>query len=511
MQENHSLEAYFEPFRRQIIGIDHRIPVPGGEEKPLVYADWTASGRNYAPIEDGIRSLLMPTLANTHTETNFTGQCTTYAYHKARTIIKREVGANEKDVLLSCGSGMTGVINKFQRILGLKVHERYRDDLSIQPDKKPVVFISHMEHHSNQTSWIETIADVIVVPPDGQGLISLKKFEKKVAEHAHRPLKIAAITSCSNVTGIMTPYREVAQIMHRENGYCFVDFACSGPYVNINMHPKTPGAHLDAIYFSPHKFLGGPGSTGILVFNKSLYKNSVPDNPGGGTVDWTNPWGEHKFVDDIEAREDGGTPAFLQTIKAAMSLQLKREMGVTQILNREKEQLELIWTGISDLSNLHILAKQHKKRLGVISFYIDGLHYLMGVKILNDKFGIQTRGGCSCAGTYGHFLLNVDPEKSHKITDEISHGNCASKPGWIRLSIHPTLRNAEINYIVGAIRQLCTHFPRWQKEYTVDWSTNTIHSKDASDEAVIRERISSLFQRVFHKREGKLSPSLPEQ
>jgi len=490
------LEKYFERFRQHIVGIDARIPVPNDEDRPLIYADWTASGRNYAPIEEAIRSLLMPTLANTHTETNFTGQSTTFAYHKARAIIKNAVGASSNDVLLSCGSGMTGVINKFQRILGLKIHERFRDHLSLDAQKRPVVFVTHMEHHSNQTSWLETIADVVVVPPDSEGLVVIDTFEEMVAKYAQRPFKIAAITSCSNVTGIMTPYTEIAQIMHRYDGYCFVDFACSGPYVDINMHPDKPGAELDAIYFSPHKFLGGPGSTGILLFNNKLYKNKIPDNPGGGTVDWTNPWGEHKYVDDIEAREDGGTPAFLQTIKAAMCLELKNAMGVDKILAREKEQLELIWQELQDLPNLYILADQHRDRLGVISFYIDGLHYLMGVKLLNDKFGIQTRGGCSCAGTYGHYLLSVDAETSHAITDAISQGNCASKPGWIRMSIHPTLRNSEIKYITQAIRQLCKHFSKWQAEYQVDWSTNTITAKDPTDEAAIRARITQLFETV---------------
>jgi selenocysteine lyase/cysteine desulfurase len=491
-----ALEAYFDQFRQHIIGVDARIPVPNNEERPLVYADWTASGRNYAPIEEGIRSILMPTLANTHTETNYTGQSTTYAYHKARSLIKKAVGAHADDVLLSCGSGMTGVTNKFQRILGWKIHERFRDEITVDEHQRPVVFITHMEHHSNQTSWLETIAEVVVVPPDAEGRVSPDAFEQHLAKYANRPVKIAAITSCSNVTGLMTPYAEIAQIMHRYNGYCFVDFACSGPYVDINMHPEMPHADLDAIYFSPHKFLGGPGSTGILVFNNKLYANTVPDNPGGGTVDWTNPWGEHKYVDDIEAREDGGTPPFLQTIKAAMCLELKQTMGVDKILAREKEQLEIIWQGLEDLPNLHILAGQHRERLGVISFYIDGLHYLMGVKLLNDKFGIQTRGGCSCAGTYGHYLLNVDIDTSHSITEAISGGNCASKPGWIRMSIHPTLRNAEIRYIVKAIRQLCERFPSWQKEYDIDWASNTISAREPTDEHAIRGQIDNLFQRA---------------
>jgi selenocysteine lyase/cysteine desulfurase len=336
-----------------------------------------------------------------------------------------------------------------------------------------------MEHHSNQTSWIETIADVEIIPPAENGLVSVENFKKILQKYSHRKTKIAAITSCSNVTGIMTPYMEIAKAIHAENGVCFVDFACSAPYVDINMHLNdAEGSYLDAIYFSPHKFLGGPGTTGILLFNKSLYGNKIPDEPGGGTVDWTNPWGEHKFIDDIEAREDGGTPAFLQTIKVAMCIKLKDEMGVANILAREEEILEAIWKVMPKIKNLHILAEEHKHRLGVISFYIDNLHYNLGVKLLNDKFGIQTRGGCSCAGTYGHYLLNVDVETSHRITNSISAGDCSNKPGWIRMSIHPTLTDEEISYILESIKSLAENFEEWSNDYHFNKVSGSIQSKN---------------------------------
>ena len=307
---------------------------------------------------------------------------------------------------------MTGVVNKFQRILGLKIHEKYRGLVKLPEEVRPIIFCTHMEHHSNQTSWLETICDVVVIPPCEKGMINLDNLKELLHKYRKRKTKIAAVTSCSNVTGIKSPYHKIAAMMHKAGGLCFVDFACSAPYIDINMHPQDEMEHLDAIYFSPHKFLGGPGTTGVLVFDQKLYKNKVPDNPGGGTVDWTNPWGEHKYIDEIEAREDGGTPAFLQTIKAALCMKLKEEMGVKKILKREEEILVKIWKGIGKISNLHILAKHAKKRLGVISFYIDNLHYNLGVKLLNDRFGIQVRGGCSCAGTYGHYLLHVSQELS---------------------------------------------------------------------------------------------------
>jgi selenocysteine lyase/cysteine desulfurase len=491
------MEHYFSKFRKNIIGIDHDIKTPYHDAIRIVYADWTASGRNYLPIEEKIQKEIMPFVANTHTETNHTGMATTHAYHTAQSIIKKHVHANEKDVLISSNSGMTGVINKFQRILGFKIHESFKEQIFIEPDSRPIVFITHMEHHSNQTSWLETIADVEIIPPSDKGLVSVENFKVLLKKYQSRKIKIAAITSCSNVTGIMTPYHEIAKLVHKENGYCFVDFACSAPYVNINMHPEEKDACLDAIYFSPHKFLGGPGTTGILIFNKKLYTNSVPDDPGGGTVDWTNPWGGHKFIDSIEAREDGGTPAFLQTIKSAMCLKLKEEMGVENILKREEELLKIIWEGLSGIPNLHILANQHRKRLGVISFYIDDLHYNAGVKLLNDKFGIQTRGGCSCAGTYGHYLLNVDRELSDEITTLVSQGDCSTKPGWIRMSIHPTLTNKEIKFIVDSIKELALDHKKSIQDYDVDLFNNTIKSKNSANEIEMKMAIDRCLNKNF--------------
>ena len=488
------MEDYFLKYHNNIIGQNQRIKTPYHNSIRIIYADWTASGRMYLPIEERLQKCLYPFVANTHTDTNFTGSTMTYSYHKAQEIIKNHVGANDQDVLISSNSGMTGVVNKFQRILGLKIHESYASQISIPKEEKPIVFISHMEHHSNQTSWIETTADVVIIPPDENGLVSPSNFRKLVKEYSNRKTKIATLTSCSNVTGIMTPYIEIAEIIHKEGGLCFVDFACSAPYVNIDMHfDDSSGKYLDAIFFSPHKFLGGPGSSGVLVFNQKLYTNSVPDNPGGGTVDWTNPWGEHKYIDNIEAREDGGTPAFLQTIKVAMCMQLKDEMGVENIHKRENEILEIVWNALENIPNLHILAEQHKKRLGVISFYIDGLHYNLGVKMLNDKFGIQTRGGCSCAGTYGHYLLNVTPETSSNITTQINDGNCSNKPGWIRMSIHPTHTDEEVKYIVDGIKQLAENFNDWSNDYNVDYSEGSIKPKDLSSVLSMEKIIDAAF------------------
>lgn len=463
-QSKTELEDYFKKFREHIIGYDQTFVSPYGEQK-IVYTDWTASGRLYRPIEEKLLNDFGPFVANTHTETTVSGTAMTKAYHKAKKIIKEHVNCNEDDVLIVSGNGMTGVVNKFQRILGLKIPENLKEFTSIPNEMRPVVFVSHMEHHSNHTSWLETMARVEVIPPDKNGLFSLKNLEILLEKYKECTIKIASVIAGSNVTGIQTPYHDIAKLMHQNDGVCFVDFACSGPYVDINMHPLNKDEQLDAIFFSPHKFLGGPGTSGVLVFNKKLYKNMVPDCPGGGTVSWTNPWGEHKYIDDIEEREDGGTPGFLQTIKTALSIRLKEQMGVVNILEREHELVDIIFSKLNPVENVNILAAQHKDRLGVISFYIDDLHFNLGVKLLNDKFGIQTRGGCSCAGTYGHFLLHVDKETSHALTNEISIGDLVRKPGWIRMSIHPTTTNSEIEFVCDSIINLAKNHKEWALDY----------------------------------------------
>ena len=472
------LEQYFQQFRKNIIGIDQEFVSPYGNQK-IIYTDWTASGRLYRPIEEKMINEFGPFVANTHTETTVSGTAMTMAYHKARSIIKQHVNASEDDVLITDGTGMTGVVNKFQRILGLKIPENLKDFINIPIEKKPVVFISHMEHHSNQTSWLETIADVIVIPSCEEGLFSVENLKILLKKYKDRSFKIASITSCSNVTGIKTPYHEVAKLMHENNGLCFVDFACSGPYVEIDMHPQDPESFLDAIFFSPHKFLGGPGTSGVLVFNKKLYQNLIPDNPGGGTVSWTNPWGEHKYIDNIEDREDGGTPGFLQVIKTALAIQLKEKMGIENILKREHELVDYVFSNLGNIPNIKILAAQHQDRLGVISFYVDDLHFNLGVKILNDRFGIQTRGGCSCAGTYGHFLLHVDQETSHQLVDEIALGDLIRKPGWIRMSIHPTTTNEEMEFICESIKALARNHKNWSKDYNYDKNSNEFVHKNS--------------------------------
>lgn len=484
------LENYFSVYRNNIIGDRQYFESPFGRKR-IVYADWTASGRAYGPIERCIRQQVLPFVGNTHTNTTVTGSLMSEAYEQSKRTIKSHVNAGNDDVLLFCGSGMTGAVNKLQRILGLRIPERATGYVPCHETLKPVVFVTHMEHHSNHLSWLETIATVEIIGYDENGLTDLQHFSTLLEQYKHRPVKIAAITACSNVTGIQTPYHHIAKLIHRYGGLCFVDFACSAPYCNINMHPREPGAHLDAIYFSAHKFLGGPGTPGVLIFNKQLYRNVIPDHPGGGTVHYSNPWKEHAYIADIEQREDGGTPPFLQGIKAAMCIRLKEEMGVSNMLQREAELLDIIFTRLASIKRVQVLEPAAIQRLGVVSFIVTGVHYNLVVRLLNDRFGIQLRGGCSCAGTYGHMLLGVNRGRSYAILDAIRSGDLSCKPGWVRLSIHPVMSNEEVNFIMDAIEAVILNIQEWEKDYAYDRHSNEFRFKHGT--AAVQQQVSGWF------------------
>jgi selenocysteine lyase/cysteine desulfurase len=472
-----SLEKYFDLFKKNIVGFNATYNSPYGEQK-IIYADWIASGRLYEPIERKMLEQFGPYVANTHTETSETGTLMTHSYHYAQKLIKKHVNAGPNDVLIQAGFGMTSVINKLQRILGLKGCGLLRNKQCLKEMDRPVVFLTHMEHHSNQTSWYETICDVVIIEPDENLLVDPEKLREKLEEYKGRKLKIGSFSAASNVTGVKPPYYKLAKLMHEFGGLCFVDFAASAPYVEINIHPKDPMEKLDAIFFSPHKFLGGPGTAGIMIFDSSLYNNKAPDNPGGGTVDWTNRWGEYKYIDDIELREDGGTPGFLQAIRSALTLELKDKIGVKNMEQREKKLIPRAFKGLKAIPGVKILAENVIDRIGALSFYIENVHYNLVVKLLSDRYGVQMRGGCACAGTYGHYLLNVTHDYSRKITELINHGDFSQKPGWIRWSIHPTTSNQEIDYIVNAVAEIAKNHQKWNKDYHYNKHNNEfIHHK----------------------------------
>ncbi|MGG3452644.1 aminotransferase class V-fold PLP-dependent enzyme [Paenibacillus rhizolycopersici] len=472
MLETEELE--FEVYRENTIGYRHPFVTPYGIQT-LRYADWAASGRLYRPIETKLAQEFGPFAGNPHTAASFTGTAMTTAYEEAKRIVKHQVHAGPNDILLFEGTGMTGAVNKLQRLLGLKAPAPWREPFRSGKTERerPVIFVTHMEHHSNHISWTETIGEVVCLPPGVDGRVDPSRLDSLLSRYRDRRVKIGAFTACSNVTGFVTAVHELARVMHQHGGICVVDYSASAPYTPIDMHPPgAPGERLDAILFSPHKFLGGPGTGGVLVMDAGLCAEASPDRPGGGTVSWTSPWGEVQYLSDAETREDGGTPGVMQAIRTALSLRLKEQMGIGRLLRRERELTNRLLTELEAVPGLNVLGGSSRERLGIVSFTLEPIHYNLAVKLLNDRFGIQARGGCSCAGTYGHYLLGLDQTVSQHIARRIAGGDFTVKPGWVRISLHPMMTTGEVAYIGYALGQVAAQGRNWARDYTYDPRTN---------------------------------------
>lgn len=486
------------PFlRSQLIGADARIDTPFGE-RLMVYGDYTASGRCLVFVERYLRRL-QHIYANTHTEDDLSGRAMTRLLHQAEERIKQSVNAGPGGRIIAVGTGATGAIDKLQQIIGLALppatrrrldtlmaeslgHEQRDEFHRHLAERQPVVFVGPYEHHSNEISWRQNLATVVEVGLDEAGGIDLAHLEFLLQRPEYRGRKlIGSFSAASNVTGMRSPVHEIAALMHRHGGLACFDYAACAPYVDIDMSPAgaTPeiDTSLDAIFVSPHKFLGGPGSSGILVFKEGLYDRELPPSvSAGGTVDYVSPRAQD-FIEQIEDREKAGTPGVLQILKAALAFQVKDEVTPPVIEARERALMERAFARFSANPRIELLGNPDPGcRIGIVSFNIAGragryLHPKFVTTLLNDLFGIQTRAGCSCAGPYGHRLLGIDDDHSERYRNLIQEGWSGLKPGWCRVSLHYVMDDLEVDYLLDAVEFVAEEGAQFLPLYTFDVNT----------------------------------------
>ncbi|WP_323762015.1 aminotransferase class V-fold PLP-dependent enzyme [Maricaulis sp.] len=467
--------------RDGLIGANRMLATPFGL-KPFLYADYTASGRALRQIERQIDKLMLD-YANPHSEDSATGRASNRWMRDAEAVIRKAVNAGPGDCLLPCAAGATGAIHKLQEILGLAVAPASRDALGVAPGAavRTVVFVGPYEHHSNELSWRDSLAEVVSIPLDATGGIDLRALEAALSEPRFEGWrKIGAFSAASNVTGIRTDIVSLAHRLHAHGAILCLDCAASAPYQRIDMHPdQDPASAIDAVYFSPHKFIGGPGSCGILVFNDRLYRRDLaPTQSAGGTVRYV--WQDgHDFLEGIEARERAGTPGLPQLVRAALALQVQSEIGPEVIGEREHGALERAFQRWCQHPRIEVLGPQApSRRLGIVAFNLrkaDGavVEPRLVTLLLNDLFGIQSRAGCSCAGPYGHHLLGIDADSTRSIRSRVLDGDVGARPGWCRVSLHWVMSDDEIDYLIDAVCFLADHAGLFSGFYDRDARTGS--------------------------------------
>lgn len=476
-----------EKIRDSVIGRDTAVETPFGLRR-VTYADYTASGRSLSFIEEYIRERVLPLYANTHTETSGTGLQTTRFREDAREIIREAVGADRAEhAVIFAGSGSTGAVDRLINILGIRLpaplDETHHLSSQIPHVRRPVIFVGPYEHHSNELPWRESLADVIEIDEDADGRIDLRQLEERLIEYRDRPLRIGSFSAASNVTGIISDTWAISQLLHSHGALSFWDFAASAPYVGVEMGIKQDDdlAYKDAVFISPHKLIGGPGTPGVLVVRRDLLTNTVPAVPGGGTVQYVSP-DHHTYIPDQEHREEGGTPAIIESIRAGLVFKLKSEVGIDRIRQLEHGFITRAIDSWGENPNIRILGNPSADRLSIVSFVVKApggvLHHNFVVAVLNDLFGIQARGGCSCAGPYGHRLLGIDLETSSRFESVIAEGCEVIKPGWVRLNFNYFIPEEEFGYILQAVHMVANEGWKLLPLYTFDVASAVWRHRD---------------------------------
>ncbi|ASJ70942.1 aminotransferase class V-fold PLP-dependent enzyme [Granulosicoccus antarcticus] len=459
-------EDLLERLRAGLIGNDAMVDGPFGS-KPLIYADYVASGRALRQIEQFVMEEILPFYSNSHTEASYCGGFCTRTRQSARRYIAEQLGATDEYSVLFTGAGATAGINRIVSLLGLA--QRVREG------QRVVVLVGPYEHHSNLLPWRETGALVVELAEAVSGGPDLQDLEQQLQQHQGAECIVGAFSAASNVTGIVTDADAVCRLMHQYHAISIWDYACAAPYLPMSLQAGTDTAK-DAIVYSSHKFTGGPGASGVTVIRNAIASSTTPTWPGGGTVSYVSPW-NHVYSESLIHREESGTPNVIGDIRAALVLMVKQAMGADWLQARQQQlrsRALQLWQQNPNIELMGSTTAEHC--LPIFSFRVrDGaggyVHHQLFTRLLSDVHGIQARGGCACAGSYAHRLLRLDQQNAEAVFAALKAGNEAEKPGWVRLNLSALMSDAKVDEVIDSVNRLALSSVDYQKRYQVDIST----------------------------------------
>ncbi len=447
--------------RDDLVGATSQIEGPYGI-KNLVYADYVASGRALGTVERFILEEVLPFYANSHTEASYCGGFITRMRREARALIAECCGADERHAVIFTGSGATSGLNRLVKLFGVAE--------AIAAGKTVRVIIGPYEHHSNILPWRESGAEIVELtesPGGGPDLFILDQALRA----GSCDLTICTLSAASNITGITSDVAAITDLVKSAGAKMIWDYAGAGPYVPISMSPSG-SAEIDAIVLSPHKFIGGPGASGILIVRRDGLATSKPSWPGGGTVKFVSPE-THDYSDSLEAREEAGTPNVVGDIRAALAFAVKHAIGLKEMAKRNRQLTVRAFSAWKDVPQLEILGLPALDRLPIFSFRIRNgkggfMHQQLVTRMLSDRFGIQARGGCACAGPYVHRLLSIDAQQSEQMRRAILAGDEIKKPGFTRLNFSVLLSDEKVKFILDSVAKLAADAPAFEQDYDFD-------------------------------------------
>ncbi|MFZ1725508.1 MAG: aminotransferase class V-fold PLP-dependent enzyme [Albidovulum sp.] len=457
--------------RTGLIGETATVDGPYGP-KPLIYADYVASGRALRQVEDFILEKVLPYYANSHTQASYCGAFTTLLREEMRAEIARITGAGDDMSVIFAGSGSTAGLNRIVMLLDIPA--------VLAEGRRAVILVGPYEHHSNLLPWRESGAEVIEIPEGPQGGPDMDVLEAALRDAEGAGLIVGAFGAASNVTGIITDDIAVTRLLKRHGALAVWDYGCAAPYLPMRMNSGTD-AEKDAVVFSTHKFPGGPGASGVMILRDAIARRHTPTLPGGGTVSFVSPWG-HIYSDQLKDREEGGTPNVIGDIRAGLVLMIKEALGTDWLAARQdhlRAQALAVWSGNP---NLEILGLTGVTALPIFSFRVsDGqggrVHHQLFTRLLSDVHGVQARGGCACAGSYAHRLLGLDERASQNVMASIQSGEETEKPGWVRLNLSALMTEEKARFVIDAVDSLARNAAGYIDDYVADHAQGRFQPK----------------------------------